>query len=79
MKSKATKMEATLQIGKGGISEGVVEELRVQLKDRKLVKVKLLRSALEEGGRREMAEKLAEMTNATLIDVRGSSVVLYKR
>ncbi len=38
-------LEPTVHVGKAGI-EGVVEELKIQLKSRKLVKVRFLRTAL---------------------------------
>ncbi|VVB93356.1 CRS1 / YhbY (CRM) domain protein [uncultured archaeon] len=76
-RAEATRLEATLQIGKSGI-ETVVEELKKQLKLRKMVKVKLLKSAFLEGDKKELAEKLADLTGSEIIEVRGNTAV-YRR
>ena len=71
-------LEPTLQIGKSGI-ESVVEELKNQLKSKRLVKIKFLRSALIEGDRQELAEKLANLTGSELVEVRGNTAVLRRK
>ncbi len=76
-RAEATGLEATLQVGKSGI-ETVVEELKKQLKLRKMVKVKLLKSAFLEGDKKELAEKLADLTGSEIIEVRGNTAV-YRR
>ena len=77
-KAASVELEPTLQIGKSGI-EVVVEELQRQLKDRKLVKVKFLKSAFIEGNRHELSEKLANLTHSELIDVRGNTAVFRRK
>lgn len=77
-RKSATAIEPALQIGKSGI-EAVVDELRTQLKNKKLIKVKFLRTALHEGNKREMAEKLADMTGSELIEVRGNTAVFRRK
>ncbi len=77
-KKKAVSLEPVLQIGKSGI-EAVVDELRSQLKDKKLIKVKFLRAALLDRDRHEMAEKLANLTGAELIEVRGNTAVFRRK
>ncbi|MDL5503923.1 MAG: YhbY family RNA-binding protein, partial [Candidatus Methanoperedens sp.] len=57
-KADATSIEPTLHVGKSGI-DGVVEELKVQLKNRNMVKVKIIRSAFVQTGKKELAQKLA--------------------
>lgn len=74
----ATALEPVLQVGKSGI-EAVVDELRTQLKDKKLIKVKFLRTALYEGDRHAMAEKLANLTGSELIEVRGNTAVFRRK
>lgn len=44
LRKEAHDLDVTVWVGKSGI-EAVTEELRGQLKDRKLVKVKFLRAA----------------------------------
>ncbi len=53
-KAEATGIETTLNIGKSGI-ESVVEELKKQLKLKKIVKVKILKTALLEKNKQELS------------------------
>jgi len=79
LRKQAHDLDPILQIGKAGLSEGVVEEIKRQLKTLKLVKLKLLKSAREQAeGRDTLAEELAEKTGAVLVEVRGNTVVLWK-
>ncbi len=77
-RAASTELEPTLHIGKSGI-ENVFEELKKQLKDKKLVKVKFLKTAFIEGGRKELAEKLAAGTDSELIEVRGNTAVFRRK
>ncbi len=77
-KAEATFLEPTLQVGKSGI-EPVVGELRTQLKNRTMVKVKLLKTAFIETGKKELSEKLAELTDSELIEIRGNTAVFRRK
>ncbi len=79
MRGMAARMESSTHIGKNGVTPSLVEEVSRQLKDNKLVKVKLLKSALDELSREEIAKLLAEQTHSELIEVKGNTVVLFKR
>jgi len=67
-------LQSTVHVGKDGVTEKVIEEIEKQLKKNKLVKIRLLPSL--EMDRKDAAEKLAEETESTLIEVRGFTVVL---
>lgn len=79
LRGQAARMEATTHVGKNGVTPSLIEEINRQLKDNKLVKIKLLKSAVELKPREEMARELAEKTKAELIEVKGNTVVLFKR
>ncbi|MEM2934316.1 MAG: 50S ribosomal protein L10 [Methanocellales archaeon] len=79
MKEKAALLKAAIQIGKGGITSGVVEELRRQLKEKKLVKVKFLRSALEKAEKEQLVRELQERTGAILIEIRGNTAIFHEK
>lgn len=79
MRRKPTLLKAVIQIGKEGITSGVVEELKRQLKEKKLVKVKFLRSALIKTEREQLAKELQEKTGAILIEIRGNTAVYQRR
>lgn len=73
----ATDLKPTVHVGKDGITETLIEEIKLQLKKRHIVKVKLLPSAGDD--KKTIAEKLAEDSNGSLVDVRGSVVTLCER
>ena len=77
-KAEAASIEPTLHVGKSGI-DVVVEELKIQLKNRNMVKVKILKSAFIETGKKELAEKLAGLSNSELIEVRGNTAVFCRK
>jgi RNA-binding protein len=79
LRGRAARLEASTHVGKGGVTPSLIEEIKRQLRDSGLVKVKLLKSAIEEATREEIAERLAGETGAELIEVKGNTVVLYKR
>lgn len=79
LRGDAAKIEASTHIGKNGVTPSLIEEIKRQLKDNKLIKVKLLKSAVEAMPREEMAKELAEQTRSELIEVKGNTVVLFKR
>ena len=76
---KAKLLEPILRIGKSGLTEGVIKEIKVQLKQNKLIKIKLLKGALVEKDRKTLAKEIAEKTNSELIHQVGFVVVLYKK
>lgn len=81
LRAEGQGLEATVQLGKGGASEGLLAELDAQLKRNHLVKVRIQRAAA--GGERDaeqsMAESLAERLGAEVVERRGHTVLLYRR
>ncbi len=71
-------LEPTLHVGKAGI-EGVVEELKIQLKGRKLVKVRFLRTAFIAGDKKELMQKLADLSSSELVETRGNTAVYSRK
>ena len=47
LKKKAAKIEPTIRIGKAGLSNSTIEEIKKQLKGRKLIKIKLLNNFIQ--------------------------------
>ncbi len=71
-------VEATVRIGKGGITDGVLNEIKEQLKKRKVVKIKFLKNA-EREDMLSKAEKIASFTGGKIIDVRGFTITIEKK
>ena len=76
LRERAHSVDATLRVGKSGL-DPVVDELKSQLQDRELVKVKFLRAARGGTTTEELAAELAERVNAELIDTRGHTAVFH--
>jgi RNA-binding protein len=70
-------LEPVVQVGKDGISEGLVAALDTALQTHELIKVKLGESAGAD--RRAMGAALAESGAADLVQVLGRTVLLYRR
>jgi RNA-binding protein len=68
----------TIKIGKGGVSQELLKEIDKQLDKKKMVKVKILKTALGEDEAKSFASKIAEQTEAFLVEVRGHTFMLYK-
>ena len=77
-RAEGTSLDATIHVGKSGI-EPVIEELKNQLKIKKMVKVKFLKTAIIEIGKHELSEKLANLTDSELIEVRGNTAVFRRK
>ena len=67
-------------IGKKGITEAVIREIKARLEAKGVIKVKMLKTALEGRGldRREAAKLVAQLAGARLMGVRGRTFVLAK-
>ena len=77
LRSLAMSEDTIIIIGKGGISENVITQVRDALKARELVKGKVLENSLISA--REACEALAEECKAQQVQSIGSKFVLYKR
>ena len=76
LRSQAHHLDAILHIGKGGVSESLINQVRLALEARELIKVSILQNC--EYDRHEVAEMLAEGADAQLVQVLGKTVVLYR-
>lgn len=74
-KSMSTKLTPTLWIGKNGVNDAIVSELREQLKRQKAVKVRILKTALQESNRDSVARELELASGANLLSLRGATAV----
>ena len=72
-------LQATLQIGKNGLTPQLIDELIKQLKKRKIVKIKLLRSYLAGNDRAEAALTLSRKADSDIVSMTGFSIILRKR
>ena len=78
--SKSCRKEIVVRIGKTGITEGLIEEIKRNLEKHKIVKIKLLKSYREtiEKNRQELADMIAKLVNAKVIEIRGYTLTLER-
>jgi len=70
-------LRPTVHVGKEGVTDTLIEEIAKQVKNRKVVKVRLLPSVEED--RKRVAEDLATRSDSVLIEVVGHTVLLCDR
>jgi RNA-binding protein len=78
LRSGASQLKPLLNIGKKGLYDAVVDEVKKELKARRLIKIRVLRSAEEDMDVTAIGEKLSRLTSSELIDIRGRAIVLYR-
>ncbi|QYZ78707.1 YhbY family RNA-binding protein [Methanofollis formosanus] len=67
------ELKPTVWIGKQGCSDTLIEEIRLQIKQRKAIKIKWLRSTEVD------ADDIARRAGAELVGVRGRTMVLAEK
>jgi RNA-binding protein len=75
LKARAHALEPSVQVGHGGLTDGVVVEIDRALKARELIKVKILADRDE---RDEMAAAIATRTDSAIVQQVGKVVVLWR-
>lgn len=69
-----SEIDPTVHVGKEGLTEGIVLEVKAQIKRNKLVKVRVLPAAGQD--KDEVAEELARRAGAKCVETRGFTVLL---
>ena len=76
LKKLAANLDTIFQIGKGEISENMVEQIGNALEARELIKLRVLDNSAY--STREAAEEIAERTSSEVVIVIGTHFVLYR-
>lgn len=69
----------TIWVGKDGLTLEVSSEIEKQLTKNKMVKVRILPTALQTEIANAIASKAAEQSGSSLVEVRGHVFILYRR
>jgi RNA-binding protein len=77
LRGLAHPLAPVVRIGKGGVSNSVVDEAKKSLEAHELIKVRI--EAGESEARRELADKLAAATDAHLAGLIGKMAILYRQ
>jgi len=77
LRGLAMSEDTIIQIGKGGITEAVIESVNAALKARELIKGKVLENSMLTA--REACNVLCEACKADGVQVIGTKFIIYKR
>jgi RNA-binding protein len=73
----AVELKPTVHVGKEGVTESLVQEVKQQVKMHKVIKIRLLPSAGED--KKAVALSIAEQAMVTMVDLRGSIVTVCQK
>ena len=76
LRAEAHHLSPIFQVGKGGVNENMITQIKEALEVRELIKVSILQNNLDD--KHEVAEDLAAGAGAELVQLIGHTVVLYK-
>lgn len=77
LRSLANNIDAIFQIGKSGISENQIQQLKDALEARELIKISVLETA--PASAKILGEEIAELTNSILVQTVGNKITLFKK
>jgi RNA-binding protein len=69
----------TLWVGKDGLTPQVLIEVEKQLNRQRMIKIRILRTALIEETAQVIATRVAQQTKSALVEVRGHVFILYRK
>lgn len=76
LRGLAQKLDTIFQVGKGGVSENMCEQISNALEARELIKLRVLENS--EYTAKEAANEIAEAVGADVVQVIGTRFVLYR-
>ena len=79
VRHKLKDEKPTIWVGKEGLTPQISVEIEKQLNKNKMLKVRILKSALQQETAKAIATKAAEEAEAALVEVRGHVFILYRR
>lgn len=79
LRQKAQLLNPLVRIGKNGLTGAQLEEINKHLKKKKLVKIKILKSLIEQGAKKDaVAKEICERTGTILVQRIGFVVTIYR-
>ena len=67
----------TINIGKAAVNDNVIEEIKRQLKDNEIVRLKFAKNIAK--NKDDYINDITLKTRANLVDVRGNVAIIYKK
>lgn len=76
LRAMASSLETIFQVGKGGVTDNMCEQIGNALEARELIKLRVLENS--EYSAKEAAAEIAERVGADVVQVIGTRFVLYR-
>ncbi|WBW49213.1 ribosome assembly RNA-binding protein YhbY [Peptoniphilus equinus] len=76
LKGLANGLSPLIQVGKGGLTPGLIDQIDVSLEDHELVKITVLNNAPVEV--KEIVDEILDATGAEFVQSIGSKLTLYR-
>jgi RNA-binding protein len=77
LRSQAHDLQPIIQVGKGLVTETLIDTVVKALEARELIKISVLQNCLAEP--KEVATAIAEHADAQIVQVIGRVIILYKK
>ena len=77
LRAQAHDLQPIVQVGKSLVTETVIDTIAKALEARELIKVSVLQNCLAEP--KEVANVIAEHTDAQIVQIIGRVIILYKK
>ncbi len=76
LRAEAHHLNPIFQVGKDGVNDNMIKQIGEALERRELIKISILQNCMED--KDEVAESLADGTDAHIVQIIGNIIVLYK-
>lgn len=77
LRSLAQTLTPIFQIGKNGVTDTLIEDLKNALEARELIKINLLNTL--PNNKESIAQEIEERTDSQIVQIVGNKLTLYKR
>ena len=78
LKVRSKSLKPIIRIGKNGLTDGIINEIKAHLKKRRLIKIKLLQNSLENSEVSSVVDNVLRDCDCILIDKIGLTFSVYK-
>lgn len=79
MRKESKMLDAAIIVGKNGLTDAVIEKIRSELKRKWIVKVKILKTYIEDKDKKRTFAEIAERADAQIVHTLGFTITLTKK
>jgi RNA-binding protein len=78
LRKSFTQTKPTITVGKNGVTPNLIREASKQLKVREIIKIRVLKSALQQNSFDVIKNTLVQGIDIDLVESRGHNILVYK-